>query len=67
MATSRERKLGPYAVFTISVGAMIGGGLFVLPGLAFEIAGPAVILAFAVAGVIAFPAALSKAEMATAM
>lgn len=67
MATSLERKLGPYAVFTISVGAMIGGGLFVLPGLAFERAGPAVILAFAVAGAIAFLAALSKAEMATAM
>ncbi|MBT8165218.1 MAG: universal stress protein [Acidimicrobiia bacterium] len=67
MAKGLERDLGLYAVFTISVGAMIGSGIFVLPGLAFEIAGPAVILAFVVAGLIVLPAALSKAEMATAM
>ncbi len=62
-----QRSLGLYAVLTISVGAMIGSGIFVLPGLAFDIAGPAVILAFFLAGVVVLPAALSKAEMATAM
>ena len=67
MAKELERDLGLYAVFTISIGAMIGSGIFVLPGLAFKIAGPAVVLAFVVAGVIVLPAALSKAEMATAM
>ena len=62
-----KRRLGLYAVLTISVGAMIGSGIFVLPGLAFEIAGPAVILAFFLAGFVVIPAALSQSEMATAM
>jgi amino acid transporter len=51
----------------ISIGAMVGASIFVLPGLAFKIAGPAVVAAFFLAGVVVFPAALSKAEMATAM
>jgi len=59
--------LGLYALLTISIGAMIGSGIFVLPGIAFDIAGPAVILAFVLAGVVVLPAALSKSEMATAM
>ena len=46
---------------------MIGSGIFVLPGLAAKIAGPAVIVAYLLAGVLVLPAALSKAEMATAM
>ncbi len=46
---------------------MIGSGIFVLPGLAFKIAGPSVVLAFFLAGVVVLPAALSKSEMATAM
>lgn len=67
MPTDLERDLGLYAVVTVSVGAMIGSGIFVLPGFAFKIAGPAVILAYLLAGVIVLPAALSKAEMGTAM
>jgi amino acid transporter len=62
-----HRSLGLYAVLTISVGAMIGSGIFVLPGLAFKIAGPSVILAFFLAGIVVLPAALSQSEMATAM
>jgi amino acid transporter len=54
-------------VLAVSVGAMIGSGIFVLPGLAAKIAGPAVIVAYLLAGVLVLPAALSKAEMATAM
>jgi amino acid transporter len=64
---SLHRSLGLYAVFTISIGAMIGSGIFVLPGLAFKIAGPSVILAFFLAGIVVLPAALSQSEMATAM
>jgi amino acid transporter len=62
-----ERDLGLGAVFAISVGAMIGSGIFILPALALDIAGPAVILAYLLAGVLVVPAALSKSEMATAM
>ncbi|MFB6201100.1 MAG: amino acid permease [Halorhabdus sp.] len=67
MPTDLERDLGLYATITISIGAMIGSGLFVLPGLATKIAGPAVVLAYFLAGLIVLPAALSKAEMATAI
>jgi amino acid transporter len=62
-----ERDLGLPSVFAISIGAMIGSGIFILPALALKIAGPAVILAYALAGVLVVPAALSKSEMATAM
>jgi APA family basic amino acid/polyamine antiporter len=67
VAKELERDLGLYATVTISIGAMIGSGIFVLPGKATGIAGPAAILAYLLAGVLVLPAALSKAEMATAM
>jgi len=67
VAKQLERDLGLYATITVSIGAMIGSGIFVLPGLAAKIAGPAVILAYLLAGLLVLPAALSKAEMATAM
>ena len=67
MTDRLEAKLGLYGVFAVSVGAMIGSGIFVLPGLATKIAGPAVVLAYFIAGLIIFPAALSQSEMATAM
>ena len=62
-----ERDLGLPSVLAISIGAMIGSGIFILPALALEIAGPAVILAYLLAGLLVVPAALSKSEMATAM
>jgi APA family basic amino acid/polyamine antiporter len=62
-----ERGLGLYSTVTISMGAMIGSGIFVLPALGFKKAGPAVIVAYLLAGLVVLPAALSKAEMATAM
>jgi Amino acid transporters len=46
---------------------MIGSGIFVLPALGFKKAGPAVILAYVLSALVVLPAALSKAEMATAM
>lgn len=67
MPAQLQRRLGLYAVFTVSIGAMVGSGIFVLPGLAFEIGGPSVILAFFVAGLIVLPAALAMSEMATAI
>jgi len=67
MAAQLKRRLGLYAVFTVSIGAMIGSGIFVLPGLAFELGGPSVMLAYFLAGLIVFPAALAQAEMSTAM
>lgn len=46
---------------------MISSGLFILPGLAFARAGPSVILAYLMAGILLIPPVLSKAELVTAM
>jgi APA family basic amino acid/polyamine antiporter len=67
MKNDLERDLGLYATITISMGAMIGSGIFVLPALGLTKAGPAVVIAYILAGLVVLPAALSKAEMATAM
>ncbi len=67
MTDRLERKLGLYGVFAVALGAMLGSGIFVLPGLATKVAGPAVVLAYFLAGLVVFPAALSQSEMATAM
>ena len=62
-----HRQLGFFAVFAIATGAMISSGLFILPGLAFERAGPGVFLSYALAGVLALTSVLSLAELTTAM
>ncbi|MDP6546950.1 MAG: amino acid permease [Phycisphaerae bacterium] len=62
-----HRKLGFWSVFCIASGAMISSGLFVLPGLVYREAGPAVVLAYALAGLLVIPAMMSKAELCTAM
>ncbi|PSP64391.1 amino acid transporter [Halobacteriales archaeon QH_8_67_27] len=67
MPKELERDLGLPSVLAISIGAMVGSGIFILPALALKMAGPAVVLAYLLAGVLVLPAALSKAEMATAM
>ena len=61
------RKLGFWDVFCIATGAMISSGLFILPGQAFQECGPAVVIAYAIAGLMMIPALLSKCELATAM
>lgn len=62
-----KKELGTLAIFSVATGAMISSGLFVLPGIAFAKAGPAVILAYLLASLIVIPSLLSKAELATAM
>ena len=62
-----EARLGLGAVLAISLGAMMGSGVFVLPGIAYGMAGPDLWLAYLLAGLFVLPAALSKSELATAM
>lgn len=62
-----DRSLGVISVIAISISAMLGSGIFVLPGLAAAKTGPSVWLAYLVAGLCALPTALSKSELATAM
>jgi amino acid transporter len=67
MGKELERDLGLPSVMAISIGAMVGSGIFILPGLAMKMAGPAVVAAYLLAALLVLPAALSKSEMATAM
>jgi basic amino acid/polyamine antiporter, APA family len=62
-----KKGLGFIDVFCIAAGAMISSGIFVLPGLAFAQAGPAMIVAYLLAGVLALVGVLSVVELATAM
>ncbi|MFQ3344478.1 MAG: APA family basic amino acid/polyamine antiporter, partial [Candidatus Thalassarchaeaceae archaeon] len=68
-----ERKLGLFSVVIISISAMLGSGLFVLPALAMLQMGggssPAggIWLAYLLAALVILPAAISKSELATAM
>jgi len=51
----------------LGVGAIVGTGIYTLIGVGANLAGPAVLLSFAIAGVICACAALAYAEMATMM
>jgi amino acid transporter len=65
--TQLERTLGLKEALMIGVGTMVGAGIFVLPGAAAALAGPASALAFVASGAIAMLTALSASELATAM
>jgi len=61
-----RRILGPFALTSLGVGAIIGTGIFVLTGIAaHDKAGPALILSFALAGLACIFAALCYAEFAS--
>jgi len=60
------RHLGLWGATGVGVGAIVGGGILALAGVAFATTGPAAIVAFAANGLIAALTALSFAEMAAA-
>ena len=62
-----ERTLGFLEAMTLGGGTMIGAGIFILPGIAAEGAGPASAISYAIAGFVALLAALSLSELATGM
>jgi amino acid transporter len=62
-----ERNIGFLEAMTLGGGTMIGAGIFILPGIAAEGAGPASAVSFLIAGGVAFLAALSLSELATGM
>jgi len=62
-----ERNIGSLEAMTLGGGTMIGAGIFVLPGIAAEGAGPASAVSFVIAGLVALLAALSLSELATGM
>ena len=62
-----KKQLNLLDVFCIASGAMISSGIFILPGLAFSYAGPAVFVSYLLAGVLALVGVLSVTELSTAM
>ena len=62
-----KKHIRSYGVFSIATGAMISSGIFILPSLAFGQLGPAVSLAYLVAGLFALAGSFSIIELATAM
>lgn len=62
-----RKNFGAFEVFAISIGTMVGAGIFVLPGLVAERVGGLCFLPFVVSGVVALCAALSVSELAAAM
>ena len=63
---SLKRALGPVNLITLGIGAIIGAGIFVLTGAAAaQYAGPAIVLAFIVAGIGCVFAGLCYSEFAS--
>ena len=62
-----KKDLNLLEVFCIASGAMISSGLFILPGLAHALAGPAVVFSYIIAGLMASTGMLSQAELVSAM
>ncbi|PLX26273.1 MAG: amino acid permease, partial [Ignavibacteria bacterium] len=54
-------------VYAIATGTTLSAGFFLLPGIAAEQAGPAMILAYVIAAIPLIPAMFSIVELATAM
>ena len=61
-----ERRIGVLGATMVGIGGIVGGGVLVLAGVAFESAGPAAVLAFALNGLVAYLTAMSICEMSTA-
>jgi APA family basic amino acid/polyamine antiporter len=62
---SLHRSLGAFQLTMLGIGAVIGTGIFVLTAEAAQKAGPGMMLAFVIAGVVCAVAALCYAEMAS--
>jgi amino acid transporter len=66
-STKLARELGLGAALSIGIGTMVCAGIFVLPGIAAAKAGPVVVLAFALCGLVAILIAFCMSELATGM
>jgi len=62
-----RKELSLLGVYAIATGTTLSAGFFLLPGLAAELAGPAVVLSYVIAALLVVPAMLSIVELATAM
>ncbi len=66
-APKLKRTIGLSAVSFIAIGFMIGGGVFVFTGIALKITGPALPIAYALAGIPVFISMLPMAMLGSAI
>lgn len=62
----QNRTMGLWGATGLGVAAIVGGGILVLAGVAFEATGPSAVLAFGLNGLLALLTAFSFAEMSAA-
>ena len=62
-----KRSISLTSAIAISIGGMLGSGIFVLPGIAAAKTGSSIWIAYLLAAICILPAAFSKSELATAM
>jgi len=62
-----ERTMGLVGATSVGVGAIVGGGILALAGVALATTGPSAVLALALNGLLASLTALSFAELSTAV
>ena len=62
-----ERSLSTVVVLLLAVGSVIGTGIFVIMGVVVPLAGPAVVLAFVLAGIACLLSGLCYAEVASSL
>lgn len=65
--TELSRDLGLFDITMVGVAAMIGAGIFVLTGIAAGTAGPALIVAFALNGIVTLLTGMVYAELGSAI
>ena len=63
MSQTTEQKLGGFAATSLGIGAIVGGGILLLAGPAFSVAGPAVMVAFVIDFSIAIATAFSMRKL----
>lgn len=62
-----EKSLGLLDVYAITTAGFFSAGFFVLPALAYDVAGPLALLAYPFAALLMAPSMMSLAELATAL
>jgi APA family basic amino acid/polyamine antiporter len=58
-----KRSIGLWSAVAINVGAIIGGGIFVVTGIVAGVAGSALVISMVIAGIVAFLTAFGFAEL----
>ena len=66
MEKHTQRTMGLWGAVGLGVAAIVGGGILILGGVAFEATGPSAVLAFGLNGFLAILTVFSFAEMSAA-